>query len=142
MPGALFSGNAPGRGIQNHSGGAYDGAAQQDIMDGDALQGGITTLTGSADAINPNVAGNYIVKTAGVDAMTLAAPRVGLDDNLSIAIYSDTTNAHTITATSLFANGTALKTTATFAAFRGAGLVLRAFNGVWQVVASTAVTFT
>jgi len=77
-----------------------------------------------------------------VDAMTLAAPTAGLDDGLVIAIYSDTLNAHTITATSLLANGTALKTTATFAAFRGAGLVLRAFNGVWQVVANTAVTLT
>lgn len=142
MPGVLFSGNAPGRGVQNHSGGAYDGSAQQDIMDGDALQGGITLLTGTADAINPNGAANYIVKTGSADAMTLAAPRVGLDDNLSIAIYSDTLFAHTVTATALFANGTALKTTATFAAFRGAGLILRAFNGVWQVVASTAVTFT
>jgi hypothetical protein len=73
--------------------------------------------------------------------MTLAAPTAGVDDGLSIAVYSDSTQAHTITATSLFAAGVALKTTATFAAFRGAGLQLRAYNGVWQVIATTGITF-
>ena len=130
------------RGIGNHAGGAYTTDSQQDIIDGDAFEGPITQLTGSADAINPHASGNYVVKTAGVDAMTLAAPTVGTDDGLSISVYSDTTNAHTITATSLLANGTALKTTATFAAFRGAGVTLRAFNGVWQVIGNTAVTLT
>ena len=122
--------------------GAVYGDTIQQIQDGDALQGLPTLLTGSADVINAHLSGNYIVKTAGVDAMTLAAPTAGVDDNLSIAIYSDTTNAHTLTATSLLANGTALKTTATFAAFRGAGIILRAFNGVWQQVGNTAVTLT
>jgi len=98
-------------------------------------------LTGSADAIPNSVPGNYEVKTAGVDAMTLAAPPASAEGNI-VSVVSDTTNAHTITATSLFANGTALKTTATFAAFRGAGLSLRASNGVWQVQTSVGVTFT
>lgn len=129
------------RGIGGHAG-TYDRGSQQDIIDGDSLQGPITVLTGSADALNAHQAGNYVVTTAGVDAMTLAAPTVSADDNLSICVFSDTANAHTITATALFANGTALKTTATFAAFRGAGVILRAFNGVWQVLSSTAVTFT
>jgi hypothetical protein len=142
MPGPLFYGTSITRGIQNHGGGAFDGSAQQDIMDGDALQGGITTLTGTADAINPHIAGNYIVDTGQADLMTLAAPTAEVDDGLSIAIYSDTNFAHTVTATSLFANGTALKTTATFAAFRGAGMILRAIDGVWHIVSSTAVTFT
>jgi hypothetical protein len=90
-------------------------------------------LTGAADAINPAVAGFYVVKTAGVDAMTLAAPPASAEGNI-IQIWSDTTNAHTLTATTLLANGTALKTTATFPAFRGAGLILRACNGVWHVL--------
>ncbi len=98
-------------------------------------------LTGSADAINPAVAQLYIVKTAGVDSMTLAAPPASAEGNI-IGVISDTTNAHTITATSLLANGTALKTTATFAAFRGAGIFLRACNGVWQQIMNTAVTLT
>jgi len=111
-------------------------------MDGDSLQGGITFLTGTADAINPHFAGNYVVDTGAADLMTLAAPTSEVDDGLSINVWSDSNFAHTITATSLFANGTALKTTATFAAFRGAGLGLRAMDGVWHVIAQTGITFT
>jgi len=120
--------------------GAVTGDFIQQMSDGDALQGLPILLTGSADVINPHVSGNYIIKTAGVDAMTLKAPTVGVDDNLSIAIFSDTLFAHTLTATSLLANGTALKTTATWPAFRGAGIILRAFNGVWHFLNNTAVT--
>lgn len=123
-------------------GGAYSQDCQQDLIDADSLQGAITLLSGTTDVLNPQQAGNYLVKTAGVNAMTLAAPRAGLDDNLTINVWSDTLNAHTVTATTLFANGTALKTTATFAAFRGAGMTLRAFNGVWQVISASGVTFT
>jgi hypothetical protein len=90
-------------------------------------------LTGSADAISASAPGIYEVKTAGVDAMTLAAPPASAEGNI-IIIVSDTANAHTITATTLLANGTALKTTATFPAFRGASITLRASNGVWQVL--------
>jgi len=90
-------------------------------------------LAGSADAIPAGVAGVYVVKTAGVDAMTLAAPTAAQEGNI-IEVWSDTANAHTITATSLFANGTALKTTATFPAFRGAGVVLAVRNLVYHVV--------
>lgn len=96
-----------------------------------------TFLTGSADAIPAGVAGNYIVKTAGVDAMTLAAPTAAQEGNV-ISIFSDTANAHTITATSLFANGTALKTTATFPAFRGAGIMLKVVNGVYHVLSNAS----
>jgi hypothetical protein len=130
------------RGITTSHVGSYERASQQDIIDGDSFEGPIIVLSGTADAINPHVAGNYIVNTGSADAMTLAAPTAGVDDGLSINVYSDSTQAHTITATSLFANGTALKTTATFAAFRGAGVNLRAYNGVWQVIGQTAITFT
>jgi len=116
--------------------GAFDGSAQQDIYDTNPYSAPITLLNGTADAINPHVSGNYIIKTGSANAMTLTAPTVGVDDNLTIAIFSDTLFAHTLTATSLLAGGTALKTTATFPAFRGAGMVLRAFNGVWQVLSS------
>jgi hypothetical protein len=94
-------------------------------------------LAGSADAIPAGVAGFYVVKTAGVDAMTLAAPTAAQEGNI-IQIWSDTTNAHTLTATSLLANGTALKTTATFPAFRGAGLTLRVCNLVYHVLSNGA----
>lgn len=94
-------------------------------------------LGGSADAIPSTVSGSYIVKTAGVNAMTLAAPTLA-NDGIVISVFSDTTNAHTITATSLFANGTALKTTATFPAQRGAGVILKASNLVWHVLSNGA----
>jgi len=130
------------RGLLMRSGGSFTQDSMQDVIDGDAFEGPITLLTGTADVINPHVSGNYIVKTGSADAMTLAAPTVGADDGLSISVFSDTLFAHTITATSLFANGTALKTTATFAAFRGAGISLRAFNGVWQVIGVSNVPLT
>lgn len=94
-------------------------------------------LAGTTDAIPATVPGNYIVKTAGVNAMTLAAPTLA-QDGIVISVFSDTTNAHTITATTLFANGTALKTTATFPAFRGAGVILKASNLVWHVLSNGA----
>jgi hypothetical protein len=124
------------------SGGVYDAAAQQDNIDTDSFSAPLTFLTGTTDVINPHVAGNYVIDTGQVDAITLTAPTSEADDNLSINIWSDSNFAHTVTATALFANGTALKTTATFAAFRGAGITLRAMDGVWHVVSATGVTFT
>lgn len=93
-------------------------------------------LAGTADALAIAPA-FYVVKTAGVDAMTLAAPTAA-NEGIIIDVWSDTANAHTITATSLFANGTALKTTATFPAQRGAGVTLRACNLVWHVLSNGA----
>ena len=141
IPTSILSGP---RGIgARSSGGAYSQDGQNDIIDGDSLQGPLISLTGTTDAINGSVAGNYIIDTSGVDAITLTLPRAELDDNLSINIWSDTNNAHTVTLPSAgYANGTALKTVATFAAFRGAGMTLRAIDGTWQVISSSAVTFT
>jgi hypothetical protein len=121
-------------------GGAYTPYNQQDIIDTDAFEGPITVLTGTTDAINPHVPGNYIIAAnagASLDAITLGLPTAGVDDGLSINIYSDTAFAHTVTLPSTgFAAGLAagLKTVATFTAGRGAGISLRAYNGVWQVI--------
>lgn len=129
------------RGIGAHGlGGAYTPNVEQDLIDSDSLQGAITELSGTTDAINPNVPGNYVIKTPGINAMTLAAPRVGIDDNLSINIWSDTLFVHTLTTVALLANGAALANVATFKAFKGSGLTLRAFNGVWQVLASNVTS--
>jgi len=131
------------RGIgARNAGGTYSSDAQKDLIDCDSFQGPFILLSGTTDVLDPHNGGNYIVKTGSANAMTLAAPTAGADDGLTINVWSDTLFAHTITATTLLANGTALKTTATFAAFRGAGITLRAFNGVWQVVGNTAVTLT
>lgn len=94
-------------------------------------------LTGTADAIPSTVPGVYVIKTGSADAMTLAAPTAAAEGNI-IEIWSDTLFAHTLTATTLLANGTALKTTATWPAFRGAGLVLCARNLVWHVLSNGA----
>lgn len=100
-----------------------------------------TFLAGTTDAIPAGVAGLYVVKTGSANAMTLAAPTAAQEGNV-IQVFSDTLFAHTITATSLLANGTALKTTATFAAFRGAGIALRVCNLVYHQLWNTAVTLT
>ncbi len=150
-------GNAPSRGIQNHGGGSYDESQRQDIIDGDSFQGPITKLlgvAGSPDAINPHIAGNYIIESGAVDPITLGLPNIGGpstlqssgaiggDDGLTINIWSDTAFAHTVTLPSAeYAAGAGLKTIATFAAQRGAGLTLRAWNGTWQVVSQSGIVF-
>jgi hypothetical protein len=124
------------RGIGARSvGGAYSADAQQDLIDTDSFQGAPIELSGTTDVLNSQTGGNYVVKTAGVNAMTLGAPRVGIDDGVTISVFSDTTNAHTITCPSaIVAAGVALKTVITLPAFRGGGVTLRAYNGVWQII--------
>jgi hypothetical protein len=150
----LFHGNTPSRGIQNHGGGSYDQSSMQDIMDGDSMQGGLTSLVGVAaapDAINPHTSGNYIIDSTAVDPITLGLPTSEVDDGLSVSIYSDSAFAHTVTLPSAqFKTGTATpKTIATFAAFAGAGMTLRAMDGSWHVISvasgtsgTNSVTFT
>jgi hypothetical protein len=102
---------------------------------GRSVQEGIN-LIGATDAIDATSPGFYVVKTAGVDAMTLAVPPASAEGNI-IEVISDTTNAHTLTAPSaIIASGLALKTIITFPAFRGAYVKLRACNGVWQVLST------
>lgn len=78
---------------------------------------------------------------AGVAAMTLAAPTVAQEGTL-ITVVSQTANAHTITATGLIDDGVTggSKTTATFAAFAGASIVLMASNLKWAVISKNTVT--
>jgi hypothetical protein len=136
-------------------GGAYTQDCQQDIIDSDAFQGSPIKLSGTTDNITPNgnivqpnslqqhLGGNYLVETAGIDAMTGVAPTVGVDDNLSIAVYSDTANAHTITFVgNVIADGVGGHHIITFAAQKGAGVTLRAWNGTWQLISNTACTIT
>jgi hypothetical protein len=84
---------------------------------------------------------DYIITNAGVTALTLAAPTPGTDDGVMISIISATAFAHTLTATGLLQTGSAAVNVATFAAFAGAGLTLKAFNGKWLVTASVGITF-
>lgn len=98
-------------------------------------------LSGSADAIPPHVGHTYVVTTAGVDAMTLAAPTATTDDGIEITVTSNTANAHTITTSGLLQTGTASVNVATFAAQKGAGVTLMAYQGKWNVLASVGITF-
>lgn len=104
-------------------------------------QAGIISLTGTADAIPPHVAHTYVVNKAGTDAMTLAAPTATTDDGLQITITSNTANAHTLTATGLLLTGSASVNTATFAAQKGAGLTLMAYQAKWIVLSQIGITF-
>jgi hypothetical protein len=133
------------RGLFNHSGGAFDQAEMNDLVQTDPFQSStITVLSGAADAVNPYQLGgaNFVVNTGSADAMTLAAPVSGTDDGLTLAIFSNTAFAHTLTSTGNFQTGGTATGVLTFAAHAGAGLVLRAYQGKWQVVGNNLVTLT
>lgn len=113
-------------------------------LTGAQTEGGVSWpavfLAGVADAVPSSVPGFYVVKTAGVNAMTLAVPPASAEGNI-ISIWSDTTNAHTLTAPSaIFAVGVALKTVGTFTAFRGCGVTLRVCNGVYHLIGGSGPT--
>lgn len=90
-----------------------------------------TAITASG-AINPHQSANYVITKAGVAAMTLGAPTSGADDGVTIQIWSNTANAHTVTATGLFQDGSANSNVETFAAHAGAALYLTAYQGKWM----------
>lgn len=100
-----------------------------------------TTPLAASGAVNPHSAATYLVTKAGVAALTLAAPTTGVDDGVEIEINSNTANAHTLTATGLLNTGSANVNLATFAAFAGAGLKLRAQSAKWNVVYQVGITF-
>jgi hypothetical protein len=101
----------------------------------DAIQGGggsLSSLPGAGGAVP--IAGKSYIKTAGVNATTLAAPvagnpAAGGNDNLSITIIDCGGHAHTVTAPANSINGN--KHVITFPGTVGAQLTLRALNGVW-----------
>jgi len=95
-----------------------------------------------ANAAIALVSGTVVItKTGSLAAMTLAAPTAA-QDGLTITVTSATAFAHTITATSLIEDGVTggAKTTATFAAFAGATIILMAYNLKWHTVSLKAVT--
>lgn len=97
----------------------------------------VTTVTGAITIQNSTV----LLTGTGVQAMTLAAPTAA-QAGTRIFVTSTSAHAHTITATSLLNDGATgvPHTTATFAAFAGAGIILEAYNGLWQVVSNNNVT--
>ena len=106
------------------------------VLSGDAIQklGGAPPVAISASgAIDPHTANRYVITKATVAALTLAAPTATADDGLEMDIYSDTAEAHTITATGLFEDGAGNVNEATFAAHIGASIGLFAYQGKWFV---------
>lgn len=100
----------------------------------------LNLLSAGSDAIPAHTAAQYVVTTAGVDAMTLAAPTATTDDGKVIVVTSNTGNSHTITATGLFQSGvSAAVNLATFNAFAGATIILMAYQGKWNVLSLNGV---
>jgi hypothetical protein len=96
------------------------------------MSGNLVPISASG-AIDPSTAQRYIFTKATVAAMTLAAPRAGIDDGLQIQILSSNNQQHTITATGLFYDGAGHVNLATRAANNGGELDLIAYNGKWIV---------
>lgn len=91
-------------------------------------------------AIDPHTSNRYVITKAGVAALTIAAPTAGADDGMLLEITSSTANAHTVTATGLYADGAGHVNLATFAAQIGATLLLMAYQGKWYVQVAQGVT--
>lgn len=100
----------------------------------------VIPINTAAYAINPHTAATYIVLTAGVNTMTLAAPTVTTDDGKVIKVTLGTSAAHTITCTGgTMRCGTAAVTTINFASFYGSSVELMAYQGLWYVMAQNLV---
>lgn len=103
-------------------------------------------LVGAADAVavpTTTLPSTLIVQGAGIDAMTLAVPVAGADDGKVIKIVSNAAFAHTLTAgAGKILAGAAGNTTATFAAQKGASIILMAYQGAWYALATIGITMT
>lgn len=115
--------------------GAFVQPNQQPVLTSYSVSGAI-----AIPAVPPNQEVFIVLNKAGVAAMTLAAPAAD-QNGLKLTITSNTAQAHTVTATGLFQDGSTTTNVATFAANAGAGLTIQAVNGKWNVIASNQITF-
>lgn len=101
------------------------------------------TFTSAEIAAWGNQPREFAITKATAAAITLVAPSKA-QDGLTLVFTSLTAAAHVITATTLLGDAVSGSphTTATFAAFIGATLTLKAENGIYNVVSSTGVTIT
>lgn len=96
----------------------------------------VTTLTGSADAIDISLGDIFMLSRAGAaDAATLAAPAVG-DNGRVIHIFSGTAFAHTITIANGVGGAGSTDDVITFTNRVAASITLKAHAGAWYVVGS------
>lgn len=101
------------------------------------------TFTSAEIAAWGNQPREYAITKASAAAIVLVAPSKA-QDGLTITFTSLTAAAHVITATTLLADAVSGSphTTATFAAFIGATLTLKAENGLYNVVSAVVVPIT
>lgn len=101
------------------------------------------TYTAAAVAAWGNQPREFAITKATAAAIVLVAPSKA-QDGLTLVFTSLTAAAHVITATTLLGDAVSGSphTTATFAAFIGATLTLKAENGIYNVVSSVGVTIT
>ncbi len=114
----------------------------------------ITGGTISGANVSDKLVGSYasdgaIAKTSGIHkltktsagAYTLAAP-VAAEEGMTLEIVAGTAFAHVLTATNLLDDGVTggAKDTATFGAFVGASLTLKAVGLTWYVISKNVVT--
>lgn len=85
--------------------------------------------------------GDNVITLGSAAALTLAAPTAAQNGTF-MRVISTTGFAHVLTATGLLFDGTSNtgKNTATFAAFNGASILLRAQGATWTVLAKNGVT--
>lgn len=109
---------------------AFAGAQTPQAQATIAGDGALTIANGST----------YLTKGSAA-AITLAAPTAA-QAGIRITVVSGSSFAHVITATSLLLDGATgvPHTTATFAAFKGASIILEANNLLWSVVSNNHVT--
>lgn len=80
------------------------------------------------------------VTKAGVAAMTLANPTDVTDDGKELTILSTTAQAHTLTVTGGFGNGSTGEDVATFSGAIGDNINLKAYGGYWYITGAHQVT--
>lgn len=101
------------------------------------------TYTSAQIAAWGNQPQEFAITKATAAAIVLVAPSKA-QDGLTLVFTSLTAAAHVITATTLLGDAVSGSphTTATFAAFIGTTLTLKAENGIYNVVSSTGITVT
>ncbi len=101
------------------------------------------TFTSTEVAAWGNQDRKFPILKATAAAIVLVAPSKA-QDALRLTFTSLTAAAHVITATSLLGDAVSGSphTTATFAAYIGATLVVEARNGLWNVISAVGVTIT
>ena len=84
--------------------------------------------------------GICLLNKAGIIAATLANPTATTDDFKRLTIRSLTAQAHTVTVTGGFGNGSTGEDVATFSGAIGDGLELMAYQGYWYIQGAHQVT--